>query len=426
MKFSIGYQLPDEYDSIWQIVADHREHISSVYFSAPGKTSARTPINEEHSSYMMEELREIRNMGVGLTLLYNANCYGGGAVSSGFRKEIADTVGNLAEQLDIGEITTTSPFVAQVVKQEFPQLKVCASVNMWIGTTQAMEYLGDNFDGYYMQREYNRDFRKIQELSSWCEKHGKKLKMLANSGCLYTCPFHMFHDNLVAHEAEACQLDNAMSKNPSPCWDLMEGKPVVDAAATFLQESWVFPRDAERLLLESGVEIFYGAQVCDAVVTEGRIEALLLETRSGRSAVKAKSVVDASGDAVVCRAAGEDTAVFGQQNILAAWYYTAEGGKLKLNPLGAADEPDRHKSKKDLELERKRYPGVDGEELSQFTQDAHKALLEDYLAKGTPSADYELALIATIPQIRMTRRIAGVTELDEPEQTVFFADSILI
>lgn len=186
----------------------------------------------------------------------------------------------------------------------------------------------------------------------------------------------------------------------------------------------LFALDAERLLLENGVEILYGAQVCDAVMAEGKIEALMVETRSGRSAIKVKSVVDASGDGVVCRQAGEDTAVFGQQNILAAWYYTAGREGLKLHPLGAADEPDRHKSAKDLELERKRYPGLSGENLSQFTLDAHKALLEEYLSHGKPSRDYELALMAAIPQIRMTRRVAGVTELDEPDGEVRYEDSI--
>lgn len=186
----------------------------------------------------------------------------------------------------------------------------------------------------------------------------------------------------------------------------------------------LFALAAEQLLLENDVDIFYGAQVCDAVLTDGKIEALMVETRSGRSAVKAKSVVDASGDAVVCRVAGADTAVFAQQNILAAWYYTAEKGQLMLHPLGAADEPDRHKTLKDLAMEQMRYPGVTGENLSRFTRDAHKALLEEYLAHGKPDADYELALIPGIPQIRMTRRIVGVTELDEPDRDIRYEDSI--
>ena len=247
MKFSIGYQLPDEYDSTAEIARDYRENISSVYFAAPGERSARSVVLPEEEARqteeMLQELRYIRDLGISLTLLYNANCYGDEAVSSAFRESITGTVGKLKDTLDITDITTTSPFVAKVVKREFPQLQVCASVNMWIGTTQAMRYLGDDFDGFYMQREYNRDFTRIRQLSDWCKKNGKQLKLLANSGCLYTCPFHTFHDNLVAHEQGACRLDNAMSRQPSPCWDLMYSLPDTDAAAVFLQESWIRPQD---------------------------------------------------------------------------------------------------------------------------------------------------------------------------------------
>ena len=57
MKFSVGYQLPDEYDSTAELVEDYLEHISSVYFSAPGQASARSAIEAEAHSDMMEELR---------------------------------------------------------------------------------------------------------------------------------------------------------------------------------------------------------------------------------------------------------------------------------------------------------------------------------------------------------------------------------
>jgi len=123
---------------------------------------------------------------------------------------------------------------------------VTASVNMWIGTEQAMEFLGDDFDGYYLQREYNRDFRTIARLKDWCGKHGKTLRLLANSGCLYTCPFHTFHDNMVAHEEEISRSPNAMGDYPSPCWDLMYRLSDEEAAAVFLRGSWVRPEDTAR------------------------------------------------------------------------------------------------------------------------------------------------------------------------------------
>lgn len=182
--------------------------------------------------------------------------------------------------------------------------------------------------------------------------------------------------------------------------------------------------EAERLLIESGVQILYGVQVCDAVMEQGTIRALITESRSGRSAIAVKSVVDASGDGVVCRLAGENTAIFQQQNILAAWYCASQNGKVKLHPLGACDNPDKYKTQEQLDKKQKRYVGLDCRELSQFTLDAHKALMADFLAKGDLSQDHQLTMIPSIPQIRMTRRLAGVTELDEPETNVFFEDSI--
>lgn len=246
MKFSIGYQLPDADDSIYEIVRDYRESISSVYFSMAGHASARSAIESELAEDMIEELQAINGMGVPCTLLYNANCYGGGAISGGFRDELVWEIGALADRIDLREITTTSPFVAKVAKEHFPEIRVCASVNMWIGSPQAMEYLGENFDGYYMQREYNRDFKHIARMKRWCDAHGKTLKLLANSGCMYNCAFHTFHDNLVAHEAQVSRGDNAFSKYPSPCWDYMHGLPSREAAATFLRESWIRPEDVKH------------------------------------------------------------------------------------------------------------------------------------------------------------------------------------
>lgn len=243
MKFSIGYQLPDPDDSIYEIVRDYRESVSSVYFSMAGHASARSAIQIDARDDMLEELRAINDLGVPATLLYNANCYGGKAISPEFRDEIVDAVGMLADRLDLREITTTSPFVARIVKQNFSGIRVCASVNMWIGTPQAMDYLGADFDSFYLQREYNRDFERIRRMKAWCDSHGKQLKMLANSGCMYACAFHSFHDNMVAHEAEIAQAGNAFSESPSPCWDYMKANSSRDAAATFLRGSWIRPQD---------------------------------------------------------------------------------------------------------------------------------------------------------------------------------------
>ena len=95
------------------------------------------------------------------------------------------------------------------LNQNFQDIDVRASVNMEIGTTEGLDYVAECFDSFYAKRECNRDFKQLKKLRSWCDNNGKKLYGLANSGCLNYCSTHTFHDNLVAHESEIAEMDNA-------------------------------------------------------------------------------------------------------------------------------------------------------------------------------------------------------------------------
>jgi collagenase-like PrtC family protease len=245
MKFAVGYQLPDAADSMVEIVRDYREHISEVYFPWKGLPSGRAPLGGEREQAQLEaDVIALREMGVRLDLLFNASCYGAGAMS---RKLEADVTGAL-ERLEalvggVETVTTTSPFVASVVKRHSPGIEVRASVNMRLGTVQAMDYARDLFDGYYLQRDFNRDLARVRELKRWADSAGKRLYMLANSGCLAFCPGQGFHDNLVAHEAEIRPGENVAGWNPMTCWRLLREERNWPA---ILQSTWIRPEDLGR------------------------------------------------------------------------------------------------------------------------------------------------------------------------------------
>lgn len=251
MKLSVGYFMPDEYNCISEIIEDNLPSIDEIYFSfaeEPGGRSAAAPLSdknyEEKKALQLEELEYISNdLGIKCALLFNANCYGGDAISKALEKRVVDKISFLKSRLNIDSVTTTSPFIAKVIKREFKDtIKVRASVNMRVGTVKAMEYLTD-FDGFYMQREFNRDFDRIKMLKEWCDKNGKTLHLLANSGCLKDCSFQTFHDNTVAHEQEIIKNDNVPLKYPSPCWDFMESLDHIERATKILQNTWIRPED---------------------------------------------------------------------------------------------------------------------------------------------------------------------------------------
>lgn len=184
----------------------------------------------------------------------------------------------------------------------------------------------------------------------------------------------------------------------------------------------------EKLLLEAGVEILYGTAVCDVSVENGEITHLLIENKSGRSAVEVGNVIDCSGDADICAFAGEDTAMHGRGNVLAGWYYynDADGNKLKM--LGFADVPNgrAHKPAEDQKAipDDTHYVGLDAKELSDMTIASHKAVYVSFLEDRPISQDHMLTSIATIPQVRMTRRLDGVTVMDKTKEYVRYEDSV--
>lgn len=111
---------------------------------------------------------------------------------------------------------------------------------MEIGTVEGMDYLSDVFDGYYLKREQNRDRVAVRAAKAWCDAHGKGLYLLANSGCLNFCSAHVFHDNLVAHEAEIARQDNGYAWRGT-CWQWL-AKPE-NRAKWLARTNWIAPED---------------------------------------------------------------------------------------------------------------------------------------------------------------------------------------
>lgn len=242
MRYIIGYQTPDELDSTYELVRDYDDAVSGVYFALPGSPSARAAVPPEQTADVLNELRAIQKLGKKMVLLYNANCYGAHAASNDFRDRIWREIDYVRHELNVTEVTTTSPFVGSVIRQMDLGITVCASVNMRIGSISAMRLLSD-FDAFYIQRELIYDFAQLNQMKTWCVNNGKLLKFLANSGCLYACPFHTYHDNLVAHEGEQQDVVTSCKEYASPCWETIARMDELHAAALFLQGNWVRPED---------------------------------------------------------------------------------------------------------------------------------------------------------------------------------------
>lgn len=188
----------------------------------------------------------------------------------------------------------------------------------------------------------------------------------------------------------------------------------------------LFAIDMEQLLLKSGVKILYGTVAVNTYKKDGFVNYVVFENKSGRFAIAPKGVIDATGDCDIAKFLSLPCQLNEDKNPLASWYYNFTNGKVNLNTLGVCDNSDEKQQNgaKVQSLSNKRFSGLDGEELSEMTQLSHKSLLNDYIKRCETDPDYDVVTIATIPQIRMTRRLLGQYVLREIDNHKEFSDSL--
>lgn len=182
-----------------------------------------------------------------------------------------------------------------------------------------------------------------------------------------------------------------------------------------------FAISAEKLLLSEGVQIMYGVNFVSAVTEDSFIKYAIIEGKSGRYAIEAKSYVDATGDADIADRAGAPTAKFKHVNILAAWYYYYDKTGFNLQMLGAADKimPEDEEV-----LVSRRFTGLDDVEISEFMQLSHDKVLEKVMEKRKDDPTYVPAMLASIPQLRMTRGLVGEYVFTLDDDRKYFEDSV--
>ena len=181
----------------------------------------------------------------------------------------------------------------------------------------------------------------------------------------------------------------------------------------------------ETLLLREGARILYDTRVC-AVRREGRrISHLVVENKSGRTAVACGAAVDATGDADVCFLAGEPTVSL-DTNVPCGWFYTLrDGGAAELQTSSHVFDRDAGRGNG---AEGPFFRGDDGGDVTAQVLASHDLVRRRLagLRAGNPGADIQPFQLPTIPCMRMTRRLAGAYALAEGDMHSWFADAVCL
>ena len=245
-KFAVGHFLTEKQDnpaSFSELARRFAPRLREVYFPWPGFSNARAKVYDkpDDEARIVADLKYCREHGMKLDLLANATCYGDKAFTEEQRLQVIGIIKHL-DQLGLYPeiITTTSPYIAKVFKMNFPDIEVRASVNMRLRNTLALEYLAPLYDSYYICRDVQRDLPTFRMMADWCKEHGKKLCLLANSGCVRNCPWQVFHETLLAHK-----FSNAFAEMENENLGLVCNRIFSKKInrTEFLRCSWIRPED---------------------------------------------------------------------------------------------------------------------------------------------------------------------------------------
>ncbi|MBR1921767.1 MAG: hypothetical protein IJ829_07200 [Kiritimatiellae bacterium] len=188
--------------SFTDVCRPYLRRVKEVFFAWPGVTASR-PMDDwtvARRARIVGDLKWARDNGVELDTIFNANCYGDLSMTEALADHVTEKLREMdGEGLFPDHLTTTSPFIAKVVRQRFPSVKIRFSINMDIATPVALGYVDDLFDSFYAGRNNHRRIDYVREMAAWAHAHGKTIGVQANPGCLRNCPFHTFHNNLHGH-----------------------------------------------------------------------------------------------------------------------------------------------------------------------------------------------------------------------------------
>lgn len=189
----------------------------------------------------------------------------------------------------------------------------------------------------------------------------------------------------------------------------------------------------DEALEEAGVELWLDTVVCTPVLEGGRVAGVEVENKSGRGVLRAKCVVDATGDADVAHGAGAECAegeswlsIWALQASLERAVQAAGQGRgaplLEMVRLGGDDAgrgapPGR------------KWRGATGEEVTRFVLESRGMLRKHYAQRHAELGErgrhdlFPLTLPA-MAQFRTTRRIVGQATLSDGQHGRHAEDSV--
>ena len=185
-----------------------------------------------------EHIRQAHRLGLKFNYLINTSCLGNREYTRDFHRAMLRYIEWVAEQKpDL--VTVTLPFIAQIIKRQFPRLKISVSKYANVDSLEKAKFweeLGAD-EITIPDDSLSRDFKMLRLMK---ENLRCDLQIFANLACLRGCPFAHHHANLASHgsqrheEAGGVYLEYCLAN----CKNIRVQRPV-----EIIKSGWIRPED---------------------------------------------------------------------------------------------------------------------------------------------------------------------------------------
>lgn len=234
--------LPTTWEESYLVRLKKYPEVGWLYGSLPteivgsGRQAALLPaINRERAA---EHIRQAQRLGLKLNYLINTSCLGNREYTKDFHRPMLRYLEWVAEQ-NPDMVTVTLPFLAQIIKKQFPALKISVSKYANVDSLAKAKFWEDlGADEITIPDDsLNRDFKMLRLMK---ENLRCGIQVFTNLACLRGCPFAHHHANLASHgsqrheEAGGVYLEYCLAN----CKNIRVQRPV-----EIIKSGWIRPED---------------------------------------------------------------------------------------------------------------------------------------------------------------------------------------
>jgi len=144
-------------------------------------------------------ISEARKKGLSFNYLINATCFDNlEFTKKGYKKIMKHLEWISSTGTDM--VTVTLPFLLEMVRKDFPHLKVCVSSFARVQNVHLAKYWEEmGADKIILPEAIGRDFKILHLIR---ESVDCELELIANHCCLFQCPLDLHHRNMVSHGSQ--------------------------------------------------------------------------------------------------------------------------------------------------------------------------------------------------------------------------------